>query len=162
MHLRSIIQKATRACTVGLFGFVATVGILCTNQTVYAHENSSVLFEKGSDKLAERLVTRFWNDVKHANVKAYSKLLAPHFQGINIFGVFTRSQQISGLQGVTVTKFTIKKLISSRYDDTLVISYDFLAEGNGIVSGPSIDVWRKIDHKWKQISHTYVPFNNPI
>lgn len=154
MHLRSVAEVARRACTTRLFGVLVAVGIVCANQTAYALTDAN----QATHKLARRLVTQFWNDVKHQDVKAYSHLLAPHFQGINISGVYTRSDQISGLQSLTVTKFKITKLIASRFNSTLVISYDFSAKGKDIVSGPCIDVWHKNGPHWKQVSHTYVPF----
>jgi hypothetical protein len=155
MRFRSIIRVATSACNVTLFGSIVALGALCTSQPAYAQGDSST---HETEKLAKKLVNKFWKDVEHQDVKAYSKLLAPHFQGINISGAYTRAQQISGLKGLTVTSFKITKLIASRFQDTLVISYDFTAQGMGIVSGPSVDIWHKKDQKWKQISHTYVPF----
>lgn len=137
-----------------LFGSIVALGVLSSSQMAYADNESN----KDVEKLAKRLVNQFWTDVKLAKVKSYSRLLAHHFQGINTSGVYTRKQQIAGLQSVTVTAFTITKLIASKFGNTLVISYDFTAQGQGIVSGPSIDVWHKKGHEWKQISHSYVPF----
>lgn len=114
--------------------------------------------ERSTQKLAKHLVDKFWNDVKRQDVHAYSHLLAARFQGLNTSGHYNKEDQISGLEGLTVTSFKIKNLIASRYGKTLVISYDFLAEGQGIVSGPSTDIWHKKKCQWKLVSHSYVPF----
>lgn len=125
------------------------------------HEGSSASHEESTEKLAMALVAKFWKEVEHQNVEGYSKLLAIGFQGLNISGHYNRNDQISGLEGLTVTKFKLKNLIAARYLDTLVISYDFLAQGTGVTSGPSIDIWHQEKCHWELVSHSYVPFQAP-
>ena len=110
------------------------------------------------EAFGKALVTNFWNQVVQQDVKGYSFLIAKNFQGLNTDGVYNRDDQISGLQGLTVTSFTLENVFVAKYHRTLVISYDFIAEGEGIVSGPSIDVWHDRDGHWKLVSHSYVPF----
>ncbi len=104
------------------------------------------------------LVHSFWESVMRQDVESYSHKLSHNFQGLNTDGIYNRHDQITGLSGLTVTSFQLENLKTSRSGKTLVISYDFYATGDGIVSGPSIDVWQKCDKTWKQISHSYVPF----
>ncbi|MCE5295104.1 MAG: nuclear transport factor 2 family protein, partial [Chlamydiales bacterium] len=111
-----------------------------------------------SETTGYRLVNRFWTHVMKQDVRAYSNMLACNFQGLNIDGIYNRQDQITGLSSLSVTSFQLKNLTTSRSGKTLVISYDFYATGDGIVSGPSIDVWHKSGKTWKQISHSYVPF----
>lgn len=129
----------------------------CKTNPAYA-ENQTISKETSNEKLAFKLVSKFWKAVERQDVKLYTELLAPHFQGINIAGIYTRSEQITGLKNLTVTSFKLENLKASSFEDTLVISYDFHAHGHDIVSGPCIDIWHKKHNKWKQISHTYVPF----
>lgn len=117
--------------------------------------------EVSAQELGRKLVTRFWTDVEEQNVKGYSRQMTPNFQGLNIHGIFNRQDQIDGLQNLTVTHFELRNLFAAIYNcDTLVISYDFVAEGEGIVSGPSLDTWCKVRGQWKLVNHSYVPFED--
>lgn len=146
-------RVAVKTVTLGL----CAMGTLCLTPDVHGGEKQENV-EYLNHKLASTLVHRFWRDVQHQDVAGYSSQLALRFQGLNIQGHYDRNEQIEGLENLTVTKFKIKNLHAARYDDTLVISYDFLAKGEGITSGPSIDVWFHRNSEWKQISHSYVPF----
>lgn len=114
--------------------------------------------EYSPKEIGKKLVNEFWRDVKYQRVKAYSNLIAHDFKGLNEGGHYDREDQIAGLEGLTVTEFDIRRLTAARYGKTLVISYNFVAEGTGITSGPSIDVWREINNEWFIVSHSYVPF----
>ncbi len=109
-------------------------------------------------ELGIALETEYWTLVQNKNVKKFSAKLLPIFQGLNILGVYTREEQISGLAASTLFSFSINNPVSHRSGDTLVFSYDFVAIGSGLTSGPSITVWRKHKHSWKIASHSYVPF----
>ncbi len=106
------------------------------------------------------LVNSYWKNVMQQDVASYSSKIACNFQGLNTHGIYTRENQITGLSNLTVTAFTLSNLTTSRFGKTLVISYNFYATGEGIVSGPSIDIWHKCGKKWKLISHSYVPFTS--
>ena len=159
MRLSSFTRVILSACTRGVFVSIVTLGACLYSLPAHAHEDSSTSFNVSPrEQLIARLVNTFWESVQRQDVRAYSKMLAPKFQGINIYGVYDRAQQIAGLQGLTVKKFKITHVFAAKYNDTLTISYNFTAEGRGIVSGPSIDIWQRINQKWKLISHTYVPY----
>lgn len=114
--------------------------------------------EHKAEELARCLVSTFWHDVVVQDVIAYSNLLSNQFQGLNLSGHYNKENQVTGLMQVTVNSFHLKNLVAAKYHHTLVVSYDFIASGKGIVSGPSIDIWNKIDSEWKLVSHSYVPF----
>ncbi|MBS0635323.1 MAG: hypothetical protein JSR37_07670 [Verrucomicrobia bacterium] len=135
---------------------VAAVAILTLEQLPLSAKNAPK-----QEHTAEgyRLVHSFWNCVMNQDVVCYSKKLACNFQGLNLDGVYTQQDQISGLLGLTVTSFELQNLLTAKSGNTLVISYDLYATGEGIVSGPSIDVWHKTHDGWKMISHSYVPFD---
>lgn len=154
MLLGFIAQKATRVCTLGLVSSLMALGVVGTSHNAYAEET----FHTPTKQLARKLVTRFWTAVKHQHVNAYSNLLAPQFQGMNISGSFTRNQQISSLKTIRMTHFKISQLVASRHKDTLVVTYNFTAKGKNITSGPSMDIWQRQGSHWKQVSHTYVPY----
>lgn len=140
-------------------GFCA-LGTLCFVPSVHASEQQQNA-EYSNHKLANTLVHRFWRDVEEQDVAGYSRQIALRFQGLNISGHYDRDEQIAGLESLTVTKFKIKNLSAAKYEDTLVVSYDFLAKGEGVTSGPCIDVWFHRNGEWKLISHSYVPFLVP-
>lgn len=114
--------------------------------------------EKSPKEMGKKLANQFWRDVKHQRVHAYSELIAHDFKGLNESGPYNRNDQIEGLEGLSVTEFDIRHLSAAQYGDTLVFSYYFVAEGEGITSGPSIDVWQRVKGKWLLVSHSYVPF----
>lgn len=105
------------------------------------------------------LETRFWNLVEQHDVPGFSDEISHIFQGLNASGVYSRENQITGLAGVTIDSFAINDPIVTRHCDVLVIGYNFAATGEGIVSGPSISVWKKTERSWKWVSHSYFPAN---
>lgn len=111
-------------------------------------------------ELGIELETKFWTLVQNHEVEKFSKKLTPIFQGLNVSGAYTRDQQIEGLAAATLTNFAIYNPVATRFHDILVFSYDFVAIGNGLTSGPTITIWKKYSHSWKIISHSYVPFTD--
>lgn len=109
-------------------------------------------------RLGTRLETEFWTLVQDQNIKEFSKKFTKIYQGFNISGAFSRSQQIKGLTGATLSGFTINNPVATRFQDVLVFSYDFVAFDSNLVSGPSVTIWKKYNKTWKIVSHSYVPF----
>lgn len=145
-----------------LYTAVFACSALALSSSAYAHEHHSTGEEEpDTNEIAYRLVNNFWRAVEHQNVQKYSRMLSHCFQGLNISGHYNREDQISGLENLTIDRYRIRDLIASRFGDTLVISYNLYATGEGIVPGPSIDVWHKENCSWKQVSHSYVPFSEP-
>ncbi|MBA3721891.1 MAG: nuclear transport factor 2 family protein [Parachlamydiaceae bacterium] len=133
------------------------LGLLTISQASHANDCSHDRNpEKSLQKFARELVTEFWTDVQNKDVKAFSKLMALNFQGLNIAGAFTRSEQIAGLSSLNIQSFKIQQLVATRDKNTIVITYDFIAIGDA-TNGPSIDVWSKTARHWKLVSHSYVP-----
>lgn len=144
---------------VNLFVILSTIGMVCITPSLVAFEcSTSSSINESDQKLGRKLVNQYWNDVKHQDVQSYANKISKHFHGISIQGIYDKCQQVNGLENLTVTSFRLENLVAVRYCNTLEISYNFHAEGEGIVSGPSIDIWHKKGEKWKLISHTYVPF----
>lgn len=153
MNSEAIFKKVLKcACT-----YILTLGIFCI-VSADARECSQSCQENDSQKIGEELVSQFWQNVEKQDIRAYSKAIACSFQGLNLAGIFDRADQIYGLSHLTVTAFELKNLVQTSQGKNLVVSYDFYALGEGIVSGPSIDVWHKTSQGWKMISHSYVPF----
>lgn len=155
MNSEAIFKKifkcvCTYLLTFGIFYFVSAD----------ARECSKWCQENDSQKIGEKLVSQFWQNVEKQDICAYSKAIACSFQGLNLAGIYDREDQIFGLSHLTVTAFELKNLVQTQEGNTLIVSYDFYALGEGIVSGPSIDVWHKTSQGWKQVSHSYVPFEN--
>jgi hypothetical protein len=104
-------------------------------------------------ELGVRLETEFWTLVQQKG--DFAEKLSRIFQGLNAKGPYTRENQIVGLQKANLLGFTINNPVVTRHQDTLVITYYLAAVGTGIVSGPDITVWKKHNHEWKIISHSY-------
>ena len=170
MSLKIIFQEISNISKLCLFVPV-TLGALAFSQRALAnewlndrpnHHNENSKYHcngtASAKKLGEKLEHEFWNNVKNQNVKAYSYLLAEIFQGLSITGVYSREDEINGLKQATLKKFRIENLCATQRKDVLVVSYDLVAHGKGITSGPEIDVWNKIKDEWKIVSSSYVPF----
>ncbi|MBA3239523.1 MAG: nuclear transport factor 2 family protein [Parachlamydiaceae bacterium] len=114
--------------------------------------------KESAKKLGRKLVEQLWRDVKYQRVHAYSALLADNFKGLSESGHYSRHDQIVGFENATLIDFDIRRLTAERYGDSLVVSYNFVAESKGLTSGPNIDFWHKIDCKWTLVGHSYVPF----
>lgn len=140
----------------------AILGMLLACPAAEAHKKTICLqsgcFEDSTKHLAKHLISSYWSEVVDQDVSGYSSLISKKFQGLNESGHYDRQEQISGLKDLTVTQFKLKNLIAARFGDTIVASYDFIAEGSGVTSGPSLDVWHQKEKCWKLVSHSYVPF----
>jgi hypothetical protein len=153
-----------------LFSSLMSLGIFMAGCSLEAqcsghsnHEKNSGCCIENSQELGEQLVTKFWRDVKYQRVNAYSELIALNFRGLSISGHYNRNDQISGLENLTVSEFQLRRLRVSQFGNTLVISYNLVAEGEGITSGPSLDVWKQRKcGEWRLISHSYVPFEQQL
>lgn len=159
MAFRFIISKASKVIFKGLYVSMMALGAISIDGYVLAEE--AQYFEKDNfNKFGYHLVRHFWNNVKNQNVRGYSKQIGAQFTGLNTSGEYDRKDQISGLENLILTDFTFQNLKTVRYENTLVIAYDFYAEGEEVTSGPSIDVWNLKDNRWNLISHSYVPFES--
>lgn len=152
-----IISKASKSLFKGLYFSIMALGAISMPCDVQAQE-SQYSDKELCNKFGYHLTHHFWSDVKHKNVKAYSKQIASQFKGLNISGDYDKRDQITGLENLSLTDFSLENLKISRYATTLVVTYDFHAEGEGVTSGPSIDVWNLKDNSWKLVSHSYAPF----
>ncbi len=126
ISLQSTFKNIKMRCNLGLCVTLLTLGALSTNHNLSAHDSSC----ESSVALARALLDRYWNDVKNENVKAYSSKIACGFQGLSLSGrIYNRNDQITGFQKIILTAFKIEEITAVRYDESLVISYNFLAEG---------------------------------
>ncbi|WP_068469555.1 nuclear transport factor 2 family protein [Candidatus Protochlamydia phocaeensis] len=150
-------QKLNRAGKLGLFAGLFALSAISVNMPV----NAEGFHRHHSDddvELGFLLETQFWTAVQNRDIDRFSKKLAPIFQGLNISGAYTREQQITGLANSTLISFVIDNPVATRFQNTLIFSYDFVAVGSGLTSGPSITVWKKYGYSWRIVSHSYVPF----
>lgn len=131
-------------------------------QETYLHATCSTFDHCNALELGLRLETEYWETVQQQEIARLSKKIACIFQGLNISGIYTRQQQITGLTGVRLPFFFIENPVATCCQDTLVFSYDFIAPvESGLVSGPTLSIWRKFNCTWKLVSHSYVPFAVP-
>lgn len=136
-------------CALSCVSFHNPLNAFCDR---HPHESKDPL------ELALALETNFWTLVQNHEVKKFSKLLASIFQGINISGAFDREEEIAGLATATLSSFSLNNPRATRFRDVLVFTYDFVATDSNLTNGPTISVWKKHDHSWKIVSHSFVPF----
>jgi hypothetical protein len=153
--MKTSLQRTFIFC---LLTCIASYAFLSSFPVFARDENGRSEAADCSQKVGYRLVHGFWKSVMEQDVRRYSRELDCSFQGLNLDGIYNRDDQIEGLSSLTVTSFELHNLCTACHGKTLVVSYDFYATGEDIVSGPSIDVWQKTCAGWKQISHSYVPF----
>ena len=104
------------------------------------------------------LEKKFWMSVQKKKIEKTSKMLASAFQSLNPNGIQNKKQQIEQLVAANLLGFGFNHPKATRKGNTLVFSYDLLAIGNGVVSGPQITVWKKLRSGWKIISRSEEPF----
>jgi hypothetical protein len=109
-------------------------------------------------ELGLALEIEFWTLVQNHEVKKFSRKLAPIFQGLNIERIFSKEEQIEALARSILINFDIRNPKATRSGNVLVFSYNFIAAGTGVTSGPTLSVWKKDDKIWKMVSHSFVPF----
>lgn len=150
-YIRSSIQKLS---LLSICLSLLTLSIVCFTSPLNAESQNQQNAE--NLKLGISLETKFWNLVQQHNVEKFSEKLAYIFQGLNASGVYTRQQQITGLSEAGLISFQLRNPKATRSHDVLVFSYEFIAVGTGLTSGPSITVWKKYKNSWKIVSHSYV------
>lgn len=117
-----------------------------------SHANES---GKPIHKYAIELETHFWNLVKNHNVEEFSEKLSPIFQALGPDGVIPRDQQIISLSNATIDSFFLHNVIVTQHHNTIVISYFFSVAGTGLTAGPTLSVWKKDNHRWRMLSHSF-------
>lgn len=137
-----------RACFFMLF-----LTIFCVGTPTKAHADNNDL--ASIQRLALELETNFWTLVENHSAEELKEKISDIFQGQNPNGFTNRSQFIAGLLKASPTSFSLNNLIATRNHNVLVVTYNFSAAGTGLVNGPTISVWKKGEHHWKLISHSY-------
>lgn len=110
-------------------------------------------------RLGLELETNFWTLVENHNTKGLKEKVSPIFQGQNPTAFQNRDQFIASLLPSQLTSFTFSKFIATQHHNVLVISYEFFPVGTGLVNGSNISVWKKGEHHWKMISHSFFNLN---
>lgn len=149
--------------TTSLLCMYACAFILCLCVLNFNNTLNAIDVQNRHDRTLElgiRLETEYWNLVKHQENKRAAKKVALTFQGLDIDGVYNRKQQIDGLIGVTLHNFSLRNPVAHRSQNILVFSYDFVAPGSDLTTGPNTTIWKKDNGSWKIVSHSYVPFTD--
>lgn len=152
-----------QSCKANLICFYTCLFILCLSALNCSNKLIAIDIQNRQERTLElgiHLETGFWNLVKRQENKRAAKKIALAFQGLNKHGIYDREQQIDGLTGTTLNHFSIKNPVAHRSQNVLVFSYDFVAAGSDLTSGPNITIWKKDGKSWRIVSHSYVPFPN--
>lgn len=104
---------------------------------------------------AIELETNFWNLVQDHDVEGFSNKMSHIFQGLGPSGIISRDQQIASLSNANIDVFSLLNVVVTHHHGVIIISYYFSVVGTGVVSGPTISVWKQEKHHWKMISHSY-------
>lgn len=139
----------------------AHTGLAHIFRNIDKSDNSNKEFHRNL-RLGLALEKKFWMNVQNKNTRKFSKMLASIYQTMTPNGIRNKRQQIRQLEAANLLGFGFNHPRATRKGDTLVFSYDFIAIGNGIVSGPQISVWKKMCSGWKMISRAEEPFEAPI
>lgn len=156
MGIKSLARNVSHICSQGRWFLWVALNMLLVFSSIKGHERNHR--NDCAELLAKNLVTHFWKDVQRQDIASYSSKVASNFQGLSLAGHDNKASLIAGLSKITLEQLTLKNIKAVKYEKTLVVSYDLLAKGSNVSSGPNIDVWHQCKSQWKLISHSYVPF----
>lgn len=154
-----LIKKYTNKVSLGLcFGMLTFTGMtLNPFINLQAHEHQASI-----QQLANELEISFWTSVQNHNAPSLNETIAEIFQGIGAQSFFpagsviTRDEELTLLLSSSITSFTIDNLVATKKHDVLVVSYVFEYIGTGLQSGPMINVWKKMNGRWKLVNQSNV------
>lgn len=110
-----------------------------------SHKNS-----KRDLQLALSLTKKFWMSVQQKKYKKTSRMIASIYKALGPDGgISTKNQQLEIFKETDLLGFGFNQPRATRKDKTVVFSYDLIAIGNGISSGPRTMVWKKIQSSGK-------------
>lgn len=117
--------------------------------------------------LAWSLEKKFWRNIQNKKFHKASKMLASAYQELGPTGILNKKQQIDQFKKSNLLSFGIITPKATRKGNTLIFSYNLIAIGSGVISGPQMSVWKRMKSssktkpKWKMVSRSDKPFDPP-
>jgi hypothetical protein len=106
----------------------------------------------------EKLLNRFWKDMKEGHVKAIKKYTSPQFQSEHWNGACNRAQELNLIANLNLTSYSLSSVKITEEHNVLIISY--LAEVNETINNqvinstsPRLTIFEKVHDKWKLVAH---------
>ncbi len=136
------------------FVSVLIFAFLTVNQIALAEQKPSSSLVQG-----EKLVRKFWTDIKSRDIAAIEKYIAKGFQSVHQDGPRTREQEIELIKGLYLGEYTLSNFKVTQNGPVIVATYLVSVKeninGRRLSSQPAsrLSIFLKKDDGWKWIAH---------
>ncbi len=116
---------------------------------------SKVDCEKGTRSKGEKLLRRFWNDMRDKNTDLIKRYTSPKFQSVHPEGALDRKEELQLIASFNFTSYTLSDIRITRERNVYIISYwaqKGLEEAVEPVA-PRLTIFEKVHGKWKLVAH---------
>ncbi len=133
---------------------VLIFAFLTANQVALAEQKPSSSLVQG-----EKLVRKFWADIKTRDIAAIEKYMAKGFQSVHQDGTRTREQEIELIKGLYLGEYTLSNFKVTQNRPVIVATYLVSVKetinGKRLSSEPAarLSIFLKKDDGWKLIAH---------
>ena len=79
--------------------------------------------ENHISKTGEKLLNRFWVDLKAANADHVSKYMDPHFQAVHSYGAQDKAGELDIIRNLHITNYVLSSIVETRRGSMKVITY---------------------------------------
>jgi hypothetical protein len=115
--------------------------------------------------MGEKLTFMLWKDIQAKHIKKISHYTSKHFQAANPTLILTRSQFLQGIKDLLpVDNYQLLNVQTTQGEDVITVTYLVSTFSVPVDSLPSIqssktvlDVWKKVNDKWKLVSEAVFP-----
>ena len=133
---------------------VLIFAFLTINQVALAEQKPSSSLVQG-----EKLVHKFWADIKTGDIAAIEKYMAKGFQSVHQDGTRTREQEIELIKGLYLGEYTLSNFKVTQNGPVILATY--LVSVKETINGkrlssepaPRLSIFLKKDDGWKWIAH---------
>ncbi len=119
---------------------------------------SKVDCEKGTRSKGERLLRRFWNDMRDKNTDLIKRYTSPKFQSVHWFGAFNRKCELELISHLGFNEYELSRIKIKKEHNVYIISY--WAKVSETIQGspcmeemPRLTIFEKVDGDWKLVAH---------
>jgi hypothetical protein len=106
----------------------------------------------------EKLLNRFWRDMKEGRVEAIKKYTSPKFQSVHYDGARTKAQELNLIANLHMTSYALTQVKITKEHNVFIISY--FAQVTETINGlpitsntPRLTIFKDIHDSWKLVAH---------
>ena len=121
---------------------------------------SKIECEKVTRSKGEKLLRRFWNDMRDRNTNLIKRYTSPKFQSVHSFGALNRKGELLLIADLTFTSYTLTDIRITREHNVYIISY-WTKKDTDDLRTPRLTIFEKVEGKWKLVAHASFPHPQP-